>query len=91
MLDDANGALQNHRILAAQSYLITANMQGKSKAVSALRDSNTPNRGRVLLASDSPAVNEDGSLKAPNKKKKKASAGAKKNNQTFSCDSIWRW
>jgi hypothetical protein len=84
VLDVANGANKNHRIPQAQSHLITAQMQGKSKAVSALRDSTAPKRARVDIPSDSPAVNEDGTSKAPSRKKKtgkdttKASAVTKK-------------
>ncbi len=39
--------------------------------MSALRDSNAPKRGRVTIPLDSPAVNEDGALRAPLTMKKK--------------------
>jgi hypothetical protein len=71
VLDVANGAHQNTRISAAQSHNITAQMQGKTKALSALRDSNTPNRGKVPIPLDTPALNEDGTPKAPGTRKKK--------------------
>ena len=82
VLDVANGANKNQRIPLAQSHLITAQMQGKSKALSALF--NTQKQARVDIPSDSPAVNEDGTSKAPSRKKKtgkdttKASAVTKK-------------
>ncbi len=76
VLDVANGANKNQRIPLAQSHLITAQMQGKSKALSALF--NTQKQARVDIPSDSPAVNEDGTSKAPSRKKKTPSAVTKK-------------
>jgi hypothetical protein len=72
-----NGAQKNGRIAQAQSHTITAQMQGKTKALSALRDSNTTKRGMVDLQSDNPVVHEDGTSKAPPKKKKKTAKTGK--------------
>jgi hypothetical protein len=67
VLDGANGAHQNHRISQAESHTITAQMQEKSKALSALRDSGS----RVVIPLDRPAVNKDGTPRAPIAPKKK--------------------
>jgi len=66
VLDGANGAHQNHRIPSAKSRAITDQMQEKSKAVSAFLHGS-----RVDIPSGKPAVNADGTLKAPTQKKKK--------------------
>jgi len=71
VLGGANGAHQNQRLPQAQSHAITAQMQGKQKVLSALKNSNTTICDRVAILSDNPAVNEDGSPRAPITKKKK--------------------
>ena len=65
VLNDAN-AHQNTRL-----YAVTANMEGKTKAVSALMHG-----GRVDIPSGRPAANADGSLKVPPKNKRKTVATA---------------
>ena len=65
VLNDANGAHQNTCLTPLQSYAVTANMEGKTKVVSALMNV------RVDIPLGRPAVNADGSLKAPSKNMRK--------------------